>query len=138
MTPAACARSTPAIVVETFLWPGTWMAGKHWRAGIRELRMAASSKTIAASAARYVPSIELADFAVTTSAGVRAQAISRRGDLVDDFLVSAVANVTYLRNAPSPAATASLAIGRRWSTWSKVRSHSRTDRQSQIGARDGH
>jgi 2-hydroxyglutarate dehydrogenase len=92
------------------VWPGTWrMARRWWRTGITEVRHAASKATFAAAAADYVPEIGRADFH-KGFAGVRAQAVARDGGLVDDFVLSETRNALHVRNAPSPAATSSLAL----------------------------
>ena len=91
-------------------WPGTWrMAARHWRTGVRELYGSVSVRAYMAAARRYVPEIGPADVRRTGS-GVRAQALDRDGSLVDDFRIHQVGPVTAVRNAPSPAATSSLAI----------------------------
>ena len=93
-------------------WPGTWrLAGRHWREGLRELRRAVSNRAFVAAARRLVPELEPADF-VRGPAGVRAQALDREGMLVDDFVVSRTERALFVRNAPSPAATAALPLGR--------------------------
>jgi L-2-hydroxyglutarate oxidase len=94
----------------TLTWPGSWrMMRRFWRTGIKELRLAASRKAFVAACARYVPDLEAGD--VTDGpAGVRAQAVGRDGALVDDFVFSEAAGALFVRNAPSPAATSSLAI----------------------------
>jgi L-2-hydroxyglutarate oxidase len=93
-------------------WPGTWrMARRWWRTGLTELRQAASRKVLAAAAAEYVPEIRPEDFD-GGFAGVRAQALARDGKLVDDFVVSETERALHVRNAPSPAATSSLALAR--------------------------
>jgi L-2-hydroxyglutarate oxidase LhgO len=94
-------------------WPGTWrMARHHWRTGIDEVIGSVSRRVFADRARRYVPELETADL-VTGGAGVRAQAVDRRGALLDDFAFSRSGRVLAVRNAPSPAATASLAIAER-------------------------
>ena len=91
-------------------WPGTWrMARQHWRTGLTEMRGSLSIKAYMATASRYVPDIGAGDV-VRAGAGVRAQAIDRNGSLVDDFRVGQQDGITTIRNAPSPAATSSLAI----------------------------
>ena len=91
-------------------WPGFWrLAGAHWRTGWHELGGSLSVRTFMRRASRYVPEIGAADV-VRGGAGVRAQAVDRDGSLVDDFRITGAAGVTCLRNAPSPAATSSLAI----------------------------
>ncbi|PWN04425.1 L-2-hydroxyglutarate oxidase [Nocardioides silvaticus] len=94
----------------TLAHPGFWrMARTHWRTGARELRGSLSKRAYLRAARRYVPDIGPADV-VRAGAGVRAQAVARDGSLVDDFVVVSRDGVTSVRNAPSPAATSSLAI----------------------------
>jgi 2-hydroxyglutarate dehydrogenase len=97
---------------QTLGWPGTWrLARRHWRTGLREMRHAASPRAFAAEAARLVP--ELRGAKVTPGpAGVRAQALGRDGKLIDDFVVHRTERAIHVRNAPSPAATSSLALAR--------------------------
>ena len=91
-------------------WPGTWrMLRHHRRTAVGELRLAAGRRAVAAEASRYVPGITPDDL-TPAFAGVRAQAIARDGRLVDDFLLSATPRAIHVRNAPSPAATSSLAL----------------------------
>jgi L-2-hydroxyglutarate oxidase LhgO len=91
-------------------WPGAWrMAGRHWRTGIREMRGSLSKSAYMKAARRYVPEIGAADV-VRAGSGVRAQALDRDGGLVDDFRIHRLGLVTAVRNAPSPAATSSMAI----------------------------
>ncbi|MBG0562103.1 L-2-hydroxyglutarate oxidase [Actinoplanes aureus] len=91
-------------------WPGTWrMARQHWRTGVKEVRGSLSKRRYMAEAMQYVPEIGAADV-VRAGAGVRAQALDRDGALVDDFRIHRLGPVTAVRNAPSPAATSSLAI----------------------------
>ena len=93
-------------------WPRTWrMAGRAWRTGLSELRWAASRRVYAREVARYLPDIEAADL-LPAFTGVRAQALARDGRLVDDFAVSETGRALHVRNAPSPAATSSLALAR--------------------------
>lgn len=95
---------------DTLTWPGTWRVGRRWwRTGLSELRLAASRRAFVAACARYVPALGTDDV-VEGFAGVRAQAIDRAGGLVDDFAVSQDGGILHVRNAPSPAATASLAL----------------------------
>jgi 2-hydroxyglutarate dehydrogenase len=96
----------------TAVWPGTWrMARRWWRTGLAELRHALSRRSLAREAADYVPELSARDFEPYFS-GVRAQALARDGGLVDDFVVSETDHALHVRNAPSPAATSSLALGR--------------------------
>lgn len=91
-------------------WPGTWkMAGRHWRTGIKEMYGSFSKRAYMRAARRYVPEIGVNDV-VRAGAGVRAQALDRDGSLVDDFRIHRLGAVTAVRNAPSPAATSSMAI----------------------------
>ena len=99
-----------ADVRSTLAWPGFWhLARAHWRTGIREVRGSLSVRAYMRSAQRYVPEIGPADV-VRGGVGVRAQAVERDGTLVDDFRISQSDGITSIRNAPSPAATSSLAI----------------------------
>jgi len=82
---------------------------KFHRTAVSELHLATSRKAFAAACARYVPELTAAD--VTGGpAGIRAQALGRDGALVDDFVINELGPITFVRNAPSPAATSSLAI----------------------------
>lgn len=85
------------------------LARKHWRMGLHELRGSLSKQAFAAEARRYVPEVS-ADDLVPAPAGVRAQALDRDGSLVDDFRINRIGRVVAVRNAPSPGATASMAI----------------------------
>jgi 2-hydroxyglutarate dehydrogenase len=97
---------------ETLRWPGTWrLARRWWRTGLTELHHAASPAALTRAAARYVPALQPGD-AEFAWAGVRAQALDRAGRLLDDFAFSHTERALHVRNAPSPAATASLAIAR--------------------------
>jgi 2-hydroxyglutarate dehydrogenase len=99
-------------LLDTLAWPGTWrMLGRSWRTAATELRHAARPSTLLRVAARYVPELEDAE-ARPAFAGIRAQALGRDGQLIDDFVVSATPRSLHVRNAPSPAATSSLALAR--------------------------
>lgn len=103
----------PQDLLSTLSWPGTWIVAKRfWRTGIRELRMAASRKAFVRACAQYVPVIETMKIDPSATSGVRAQAVSRDGQLLDDFAISQTPGATHVRNAPSPAATSSLALAR--------------------------
>ena len=105
-------RLRPADALQTLTWPGTWrMARRWWRTGVREMGMAASRHLLARSAARYVPELRARDLRPSFS-GVRAQALARDGRLLDDFLFAHTERALHVRNAPSPAASSSLAIAR--------------------------
>ncbi len=93
-----------------FGWPGTWrMMRRHWRTGLHELLASRRKELFVREARRFVPELT-ADDAVRGPAGVRAQAVDRDGALVDDFRIGRGSKVLWVRNAPSPAATSSLAI----------------------------
>lgn len=102
--------ANPRDVSSTLAWPGFWrFAGQHWRTGMSELRGVLSVRAYMRGAQRYVPDIG-ADDVVRGGMGLRAQALERDGSLVDDFVIHQRGRVTSVRNAPSPAATSSLAI----------------------------
>lgn len=81
----------------------------HWRAGLHELHGSLSKRAFIDAARAYVPALTPGDV-VQAPAGVRAQAVDPDGSLVDDFRITRLGAVTAVRNAPSPGATASLAI----------------------------
>jgi L-2-hydroxyglutarate oxidase LhgO len=101
---------SPRDLADTLAWPGFWrFAGEHWRTGLTEIQGVLSKRAYMRTAQRYVPEIGTAD--VTRSGlGLRAQAVERDGSLVDDFVIHQEDGITSVRNAPSPAATSSLAI----------------------------
>ena len=100
----------PRDLRDTLAWPGFQaLARRHWRMGAAELAGSASRTLFMRRARRYVPEVTAADV-VPAPAGVRAQAVDRDGSLVDDFRISGLGPVLAVRNAPSPAATSSLAI----------------------------
>jgi L-2-hydroxyglutarate oxidase LhgO len=95
---------------EYLLWPGTWrMMRRHWRSGAVELARSGSRRAFVRDARSYVPSLRAGDV-LPAPAGVRAQAVDRDGTLVDDFRLGLRGPIAWVRNAPSPAATSSLAI----------------------------
>ncbi|MET0750032.1 MAG: FAD-dependent oxidoreductase, partial [Solirubrobacterales bacterium] len=105
-------RIVAADLRETLAWPGTWrLIRRHWRAGLTELTHLVSKRALVGAARRLVPELRVDDF-VAGPAGVRGQALGRDGSLLDDFLVSRAGGVLFVRNAPSPAATSSLPLGR--------------------------
>jgi L-2-hydroxyglutarate oxidase LhgO len=85
------------------------LARQHWMTGVREYRGSFIRRAYLAEARTYLPWITIADV-TSAPAGVRAQAVDSNGALVDDFRISQMGPVTSIRNAPSPAATASMAI----------------------------
>lgn len=95
---------------DTLAFGGFWsFARENWRAGVTELRGVLSRRAYMRTAQRYVPEIGAADV-VRAGLGLRAQALERDGSLVDDFVIHSGDGITSVRNAPSPAATSSLAI----------------------------
>lgn len=97
--------------VDTVRFPGTWrLAGRFARAGMDEITRSLSTARFARALARLVPAITEQDL-LPAPAGVRAQALTRRGALVDDFLIESAARQVHVLNAPSPAATSALEIG---------------------------
>ncbi|MDJ0384290.1 L-2-hydroxyglutarate oxidase [Streptomyces sp. G-G2] len=99
-------------VASELAWPGTWrMARRHWRYGAGEIRRSLSKAAFTEAVRRLVPEVSAADL-VPAGAGVRAQAVLRDGTLLDDFLIREGAGTVHVLNAPSPAATAALPIGR--------------------------
>lgn len=91
------------------------LAATHWRAGLGELVRSKSARLYARQARRLVPAVRRADL-LPGGAGVRAQAVARDGSLVDDFVIEEAGPTVHVLNAPSPGATASLAIGRHVAT----------------------
>ena len=85
------------------------MARQNWRAGLREMHGSLSRRAFLAEARTYLPWLE-PGHVLPAPAGVRAQAVDPGGSLVDDFRIHRIGPVTAVRNAPSPAATASMAI----------------------------
>ena len=99
-------------LVSTLSWPGTYkMARKFWRTGITEMGFAANKNAFVRACAAYVPALQVADVE-SGPAGIRAQAVARDGKLFDDFAFASGPGVLHVRNAPSPAATSSLAIAK--------------------------
>jgi L-2-hydroxyglutarate oxidase len=91
---------------------GFWrMARKYWKTGFGEVHRSLSKRAFLGALRRLIPQLELSDLR-PGGAGVRAQALDRSGALVDDFKVIRETGMVHVLNAPSPAATASIAIGR--------------------------
>ena len=91
---------------------GFWrMARKYWRTGFGEFHRSISKRAFLSALRRLIPELELTDLR-PGGAGVRAQALDRTGALVDDFRVIQGERMVHVLNAPSPAATASISIGR--------------------------
>jgi L-2-hydroxyglutarate oxidase len=99
-------------VVSSLAFPGFWrMVARHWRSGLDEFHRSRSKSTFVRDLQRLVPDVREGDL-VPGGSGVRAQAIKSDGTLVDDFYFVLSARTLHVLNVPSPAATASLAIGR--------------------------
>ena len=104
------ASASPRDLASVLGWPGFWrMSRRHWRTGLTEIRGSLSVAAYMRRASLYVPEIGPGDVE-RAGAGVRAQAVDRDGSLVDDFRITHHAAITSVRNAPSPAATSSLAL----------------------------
>ena len=96
---------------EAFGFGGTWkFFAKHWRFGLDEYRGAFSKAYFLKRLRTLIPSLEMDDI-VPGRAGVRAMALSPQGEMIDDFKIEGSGNAIHILNAPSPAATACLAIG---------------------------
>jgi 2-hydroxyglutarate dehydrogenase len=105
-------RLSAADVGATLTWPGSWkMVRRWWRTGLTEIKHALSKRALVQGAQRYVPELSLDDVQ-PGHFGIRAQALGRDGRLIDDFVFNQTGRVLHVRNAPSPGATASLAIAR--------------------------
>ncbi len=102
---------SPKDTWESLRWPGAGpLARQHWRMGVDEISASLLKARYFRKARRFVPELTMADLERKSAAGVRAQAWGRGGELLDDFAVDQIGAVTVLRNAPSPAATSSMAI----------------------------
>lgn len=98
-------------LAEALAWPGFQkVAAKYWRTGLGEMYRSFSKRAFTKALQKLIPEIQECDL-VTGGAGVRAQACDRTGGLVDDFLIIEEQQIVNVCNAPSPAATSSLAIG---------------------------
>lgn len=98
--------------METLRFPGFWkMASKYWQKGLEEQYRSWVKSAFAKALQRMVPELQESDLAQGGS-GVRAQAVDRNGSLVDDFHFVHSRNMIHVCNVPSPAATASLEIGK--------------------------
>ncbi len=105
-------RVSPGELAATLAYRGFWrMARRYWRMGTFEMYRSLNKAAFVKALQRLVPELRPEDVA-PGGAGVRAQAVSPDGSLVDDFRIVAAADAIHVLNAPSPAATASLAIGR--------------------------
>jgi L-2-hydroxyglutarate oxidase len=96
---------------EVLTYPAFWrLAGRHWRTGAGEILRSLSKRAFVGALRRLIPDVVQSDL-VPAFAGVRAQALTKNGGLVDDFLIAEGKNSVHVLNAPSPAATASIPIG---------------------------
>lgn len=96
---------------QTLRWEGfRRLARRHWRTGATEFYRALRRRAFIQQARKYTPDLSVDDVERRVESGVRAQAVDRTGAVVDDFRVSTRGPVINIRNAPSPAATSSLAI----------------------------
>jgi L-2-hydroxyglutarate oxidase LhgO len=106
-------RLRPRDLWDTLRWPGTWkMSRKFWRSGVSEVMTSVGQRRLVGVAERYVPAVSTVGVKRERSSGVRAQALSREGVLLDDFVISETVGAVHVRNAPSPAATSSLALAK--------------------------
>ena len=97
---------------DTLLFGGTWkFVRKHWRFGLDEYRGAFSKSYFLERLRKLIPALESDDI-VASRCGVRATALGPDGEIIDDFNIEFYGNAIHVINAPSPAATACLAIGR--------------------------
>ncbi|MCH7827629.1 MAG: L-2-hydroxyglutarate oxidase [Bacteroidetes bacterium] len=98
-------------ISEMFTYPGFWkMTAKHYKMELYELYRSFSKKAFVKALNKLIPSIT-EDDVFRSGAGVRAQALDRNGNLIDDFFIKETKRMIHVLNAPSPAATASLSIG---------------------------
>jgi len=105
-------RINPSEFWETVTYPGFMkFAAKYWKIGAGEIRRDLLRGEFVKALQRYIPEVQPED-CLPGRSGVRAQAMTPDGELVDDFLFEGAEGVVHVRNAPSPAATSSLAIGR--------------------------
>jgi L-2-hydroxyglutarate oxidase LhgO len=101
-----------ADLVGTLTWPGFLrLAARHWRMGAGEMWRSVSKAAFVSALKRLMPEVRGEDLLPAPS-GVRAMAVARSGAMVDDFLIDQTGRVVNVISAPSPAATASLNIGR--------------------------
>jgi L-2-hydroxyglutarate oxidase LhgO len=87
------------------------MTAKHWRMSLGEYRRSWSKAAFVRALQQLVPELRSEDL-VAGGSGVRAQALDRQGKLIDDFHIAFASGIVHVCNVPSPAATASLAIGK--------------------------
>ncbi len=103
---------SPKDALDLFSFPGFWrMGAKYWRMGFGEMYRSFSKRAFVASLRELLPALRDEDVH-PSGAGVRAQALDPRGVLLDDFHIVEAERMIHVLNAPSPAATASISIGR--------------------------
>lgn len=101
----------PRDLAAVLAYPGFWrMARRHWRFGLAEVARSWSDRLFVRSVRQLMPGLSRRDF-LPGGSGIRAQAVARDGSLVDDFRIVHGERAVHVLNAPSPAATAALAIG---------------------------
>jgi len=99
-------------MIESFMWSGfRKVAVKYWKTGIGEFYRSFSKTAFTNALRKFIPQIEEDDL-IPAEAGVRAQACDRKGGLLDDFKIIEKQRAVHILNAPSPAATSSLSIGK--------------------------
>lgn len=115
---------SPGYVLRLAAFPGFWIMGAHyWRMGLGEMYRSYNKSAFVKSVQKMLPELRAEDIG-PYRAGVRAQAMDGRGNLIDDFCFVETPKAIHVLNAPSPAATASLAIGqyiaeKALATWSE-------------------
>ncbi|MBN2804523.1 MAG: L-2-hydroxyglutarate oxidase [Deltaproteobacteria bacterium] len=98
--------------LDTLLYPGFWkMASRQWKTGIMEMHRSLSKRKFVSSLKKLMPAIEKEQI-VTGGCGIRAQAMDKNGNLINDFKIETTKNQIHILNSPSPAATSSLAIAK--------------------------
>jgi L-2-hydroxyglutarate oxidase len=103
---------SPRDMIGLAVFPGFWrMALRHWRMGAGEMYRSLSTRAFVRALQRLIPDLTVRDVRPGGS-GVRAQALARDGKLLDDFHIVEAERMVHVLNAPSPAATASISIGR--------------------------
>ncbi|MFJ4503659.1 L-2-hydroxyglutarate oxidase [Streptomyces sp. NPDC088864] len=124
----------PRELLSTLSWPGSWhIARKHWRYGAGEVHRSLSKRAFTEAVRRLLPDVTEDDLR-PSPAGVRAQAVLRDGTLVDDFLIREAPHTVHVLNAPSPAATAALPIGREVARRALRRAGTATERTPRLRA----
>src|SRR5699024_7199479 len=100
-----------AEALETATFPGFWkLAKQHWKMGLNEYYRSFSKKAFVRDLQKMIPVIR-SEHLEPVESGVRAMALTSNGEIVEDFQFEETSNAIHVLNAPSPAATAGLAIG---------------------------